>query len=368
MHCWLYSFNFTNNTKKEFQFFATPKKLAEKLAQIAPGKLKRSFFTNSGTEANETAITTAQAYAGSSEILALRHSYSGRSILTMSLTGNSAWKLGHSISPGIHHAHAPYCYRCPFKLTYPACDCACANDIEELILTETSGKRLAAFIAEPIMGVGGFIVPPDGYFQRAVEIARKYGGLFIADEVQTGWGRTGKHWFGIEHYGVIPDIITAAKGFGNGFPIGLTLTTDKIAASLKGATISTFGGNPISTTAALSVIEYIERENLIKNAEILGSYFMDGLMALQEKYKIIGDVRGRGLMIGLEIVGENKKPLPEAVDYIFEATKKEGILIGRGGLYSNVIRLAPPLNVSKTEIDEALRRLDRAFEAFYSAN
>src|SRR6188508_417303 len=202
--------------------------LAEKLAEISPGNLKKSFFTSSGTEADDTAILAAKLATGRSEIVVLRHSYSGRSATALSAIGHSTWRPLPAQIAGIVHARAPYCYRCPFKLSYPECGLACANDIEELIMTTTTGE-IAAFMAEPILGVGGFIVPPPGYFERAVEITRKHGGLFIADEVQTAWGRTGDKWFGIENWNVEPDIITSAKGLGNGTPIGITVATPEVA-------------------------------------------------------------------------------------------------------------------------------------------
>ena len=200
--------------------------LAEKLAEVSPGELKKSFFTNSGTEADDTAILAAKLATGRQEIVILRHSYSGRSATALSAIGHSTWKPLPSQVAGMVHAPAPYCYRCPFKLEYPSCDVACADDVEELIQTTTTGE-IAAFMAEPILGVGGFIVPPKEYFGKVAEITRNHGGLFIADEVQTGWGRTGEKWFGIEHWDVEPDIITSAKGMGNGVPIGWTIATLK---------------------------------------------------------------------------------------------------------------------------------------------
>jgi alanine-glyoxylate transaminase / (R)-3-amino-2-methylpropionate-pyruvate transaminase len=333
--------------------------LAEKLAQITPGKLQKSFFTNSGTEADETAFFLAQHYTGNQEIIALRHGYSGRSFLAMSLTAHSAWRHGGTHIAGIKHAVNPYCYRCPFGLTYPNCDIKCAQDIEDLIQTTTCGK-IAGFLAEPIQGVGGFITAPKEYFQVAVPIIKKYGGVFICDEVQTGFGRTGKKMFGIEHWGVDPDIMTCAKGMANGVPIGATIATSEIADSFTGLTISTFGGNPVSMAAALATIQTIEEENLALNAYEVGEYLRDGLLDLQKKYPSIGDVRGMGLMLGIEFVGENKTPDPVIVSNLFEETKKEGVLIGKGGLYGNVIRIAPPLNISKTEINDFLQVLDKA--------
>jgi len=334
--------------------------LAEKMAQITPGKLKQSFFTNSGTEADETAVLAAQKYTGRDEIIALRHAYSGKSILTMNLTAHAAWRQSGSSVAGIKHAHNPYCYRCAFHLKYPDCDLACARDIEELIQTTTSGK-VAAFLAEPIQGVGGFVTPPKEYFQVAVEIIRKYGGVFICDEVQTGFGRTGGKWFGIEHWGVEPEIMTFAKGMANGFPIGATIATPEVAKAMAGLHISTFGGNPVSTTAALATIEAVEKENLVAHVAEVGELFFGLLKELQKKYPAIGDVRGKGLMIGLEIVGENKTPDPATVLKIFESTKAGGLLIGKGGLYGNVIRITPPLNIQLEDIQRAVKILDQAF-------
>ena len=338
--------------------------LAEKLYQITPGKLKKSFFTNSGTEADDTAIHAAKTATGRHEIVVLRHSYSGRSATSLSAMGHSTWRPLPPQVAGFVHARAPYCYRCPFKLTYPECGLACANDIEELIMTTTTGE-IAAFMAEPILGVGGFIVPPPGYFERAVEITRKHGGLFIADEVQTAWGRTGDKWFGIEHWDVEPDIITSAKGLGNGVPIGITVATPEVADKYPGLTFSTFGGNPVSMTAALAVIQLIEEEDLKRNAAEVGSYFRQQLENLKEKYTVIGDVRGMGLMQGIELVKdrETKEPAPQAVLTVFEETKRRGVLIGKGGLYGNVIRTGMMLNSTKDHVDELITALDAGFNA-----
>jgi 4-aminobutyrate aminotransferase len=335
-------------------------RLAEKLAQITPGRLQKSFFTNSGTEANETAVLLAELHTQCQDVIALRHGYSGRSHLAMSLTGHAAWRLTPAATPGIHHIPNAYCYRCPFGLTYPSCNLKCAKDLEEAIQTVTSG-RLAAFIAEPIQGIGGFITPPKEYFQEIAAIVRKYGGLLICDEVQTAWGRTGGKMFGIEHWGVEPDIMTFAKGMANGAPIGATIAAPEIADSMKGMSISTFGGNPVTSAAALATIEVIEEENLVENARVMGQRLRDGLQALKKKYPVIGDVRGMGLMQGLELVGENKQPRAEAAKRLFEATKANGLLIGKGGLAGNVIRITPPLNVTADQVDQALKRLDRSF-------
>jgi 4-aminobutyrate aminotransferase len=239
---------------------------------------------------------------------------------------------------------------------------ACANDIEELIMTTTTGE-IAAFMAEPILGVGGFIVPPPGYFERAVEITRKHGGLFIADEVQTAWGRTGDKWFGIEHWDVEPDIITSAKGLGNGVPVGITVATPEVADKYPGLTFSTFGGNPVSMSAALAVIRVIEEEDLKKNAAVVGAYLRRRLDELKDKYSVIGDVRGMGLMQGLELVKDRvtKEPAPQAVARVFEETKRRGVLIGKGGLYGNVIRTGMMLNSSNDHVDQMIAALDAGF-------
>ena len=334
-------------------------RLAEKLAAITPGALKQSFFTNSGTEANETAVLVAQLYTRAQDVVALRHSYSGRTQLAMSLTGNYAWRLTPTSSPNVHHIPNAYCYRCPFGLTYPSCDLKCAKDLEGAIQTATSGK-LAAFIAEPIQGVGGFITPPKEYFKEVAAIVHKYGGLFICDEVQTGWGRTGGKMFGIEQWDVEPDIMTFAKGMANGVPIGGTITRPEVADSVKGLSLSTFGGNPVTCAAALATIEVIENEGLVANAAERGRQLRDGLEALGEKYPLMGDIRGMGLMQGIEMVGPDKTPSPEAVARLFELTKQNGLLIGKGGLMGNVIRITPALNVTKEHVDEALTRLDRS--------
>ena len=287
--------------------------LAKKLASITPRQaLTKSFFTNSGTEANETAILAARCYTGSTDIVALRYSYHGRSAMAMSLTAQSSWRLGMP-QAGIVHAVNAYCYRCPFGLTYPSCEVKCAQDVEEVIRTTTSG-RIAGFIAEPIQGVGGFVTPPKEYFGIVAGIVKKYGGVFISDEVQTAWGRTGGKWFGIEQWGVTPDIITSAKGLANGFPIGLTVAKPEIADAMKGLQISTFGGNPVSTTAAKAVLDFIEDHHLSINAAEIGVYLREKLLELQEKHALIGEVRGMGLMQAVELVEDraSKKPATAA--------------------------------------------------------
>jgi 4-aminobutyrate aminotransferase-like enzyme len=336
--------------------------LAKKIASITPGNLKKSFFTNSGTEANEMAILAARCYTGSTEIIALRHSYHGRSALAMAMTGQDTWRLGPPMPNGIVYAHNAYCYRCPFGLEYPSCELRCARDMEEMIRTTTSG-RVAGIIAEPIQGVGGFVTPPKEYFPIVAEIVRNHGGIFISDEVQTAWGRTGNKWFGIEHWGVTPDVITSAKGLGNGMPIGLTTATPEVADSLRGITISTFGGNPVTNTAAKAVIEFMEEQNLAVNAANMGCYLRGKLNELKEKHSVIGDVRGMGLMQALELVEDRqtKVPAKAATAQVMEAARRNGLLIGKGGLYGNVLRISPPLNIGKSDIDNFALALDAGF-------
>jgi 4-aminobutyrate aminotransferase-like enzyme len=344
--------------------------LAEKLARITPGKLQKCFFTASGTEADETAVALAQVSTGNMELIALRHGYSGRSLLAQSLTAHSGYRAIPTQVAAIKHAPSPYCYRCPFKLEYPSCGVACAKDLEELIQTTTTGK-IAGMLAEPIQGVGGFVTPPKEYFEIAASIVRKYGGVFISDEVQTGFGRTGRMW-GIEQYGVEPDIMTMAKGIANGYPLAACVATPAIADSFTKATISTFGGNPVSCAAANAVIDVIERDDLPRNARERGAELREGLLALQKKHpKTIGDVRGMGLMQAIELVADettkDRTPNPKAVARLFEETKKRKLLIGKGGLYGNTIRISPMLNVTKDEIREAMTLLGESFAAMGAA-
>lgn len=338
--------------------------LAKKIASLTPGgELTKSFFTNSGTEANETAILAARCYTGNTDIVALRHSYHGRSAMAMTLTGQGSWRLGPS-QAGIVHAHNAYCYRCPFGLTYPSCEIKCAQDTEELIRSTTNG-RVAGFIAEPIQGVGGFITPPKDYFQIVEKIIRNHGGIFISDEVQTAWGRTGGKWFGVEHWGVTPDIITSAKGLANGSPIGLTVAKAPVADALPGLTISTFGGNPVTATAGKAVIDYIEAHNLRANCSETGAYLRGALEELKSKHEIIGDVRGMGLLQAIELVEDRKSKAPaaEQTSKLQETARENRVIIGKGGMYGNVIRISPPMNIGRSDVDQFIEVLDRSLAA-----
>ena len=337
--------------------------LAEKLVQIRPMKEKaKVFFTNSGTEANETAVTLAKEATGRQELVVLRHSYAGRSTLALSMMGNKNYRpRTQGEVPGVRFAHAPYCYRCDLGLTYPDCGVACAKDLKSLIETTTDGE-IAAFMAEPILGVGGFITPPKEYFEIAVPIARNHGGLFIADEVQTAWGRTGGKWWGVQQYGVEPDLLTSAKGMANGQPIGLTMAKEAVADKGQFANISTFGASPISMVAATATLNVIEEEKLLFNSQMMGKALRDGLESLQQRFQGIGDVRGMGLMQAIELVKDRgtKEPDPQGTARLMEAARKRGLLIGKGGLYGNSLRIAPPMIVNKSQIDDALRLLGEA--------
>jgi 4-aminobutyrate aminotransferase len=287
--------------------------------------------------------------------------------MAMSLTGVGSWRLGPP-QAGIVHAHNAYCYRCPFGLKYPDCEVRCAGDIEELIRSSTSG-RIAGFIAEPIQGVGGFIAPPKEYFRIVEKVVRNYGGIFISDEVQTGWGRTGGKWFGIEQYGVVPDIITSAKGLANGSPIGLTVAKPEVADAVKGLTISTFGGNPVTATAAKAVIDFIEEQDLLTNCAQTGAYLHGRLAELKDKYEIVGDVRGMGLMAALELVTDrqSKTPAPAETALALEAARENRLILGKGGMYGNVLRISPPMNVGRGDVDRFIQLLDKSLAACSSA-
>lgn len=332
--------------------------LAEKLAEITPGRLQKSFFCNSGTEANEGAVLTARLATGRSELLALNDGLSGRTYLTMSLTGLRFWRTDPNPAAGISFAPNAYCYRCPLNLSYPACDLACAEEVRRVIETSTSGE-VAAMILEPIQGNAGIVTPPPEYFPRLKEILQEYGILLIADEVQCGFGRTGK-WFAIENWGVEPEIMTMAKALGNGVPIGVFTTLPEIADHYTRPGASTLGGNPVSMTAGLATLDVIEKEGLIQNAATQGAFLREKLLELQDKHPLIGDVRGIGLMQGAELVKEGKEPAAEEVDRILEIMKNKGVIIGKNGRYRNVLAFQPPLIIDQDNVDEMITTLDQA--------
>ena len=336
--------------------------LAERLAELTPGCLKRSFFSNSGAEAIEGAMRLAKQATGRKEVVALGFSFHGRTVGTLSITGNYVRKKnsGPYLS-GIAFATTPYCYRCPFKLTYPECGCACAEAMQATLHQQTSGD-VAAFIAEPLLGEGGIIVPPEEYFRIAVGIVRDWGGMFICDEVQSGFGRTGK-LFAIEHYDVEPEIMTMAKGIADGFPVSAFTVRDDLGDVMQpGDHLSTFGGNPISCAAALANIAVLHDEKLIENAEERGEQLMAALRRVQEKIEVVGDVRGKGLMIGIELVKDrkSKEPAADLAKATRNRLRERGILIGAGGAYGNVVRLQPPLCINSEECERVTAELENA--------
>ncbi|MCL2610554.1 MAG: aspartate aminotransferase family protein [Defluviitaleaceae bacterium] len=334
--------------------------LAEKLSHVMPGDLKRTFFCMSGSEANEGAMLLAKLYTGNHEFLALDLGLHGRTQLTMSVTGIGMWRTTSTPSGGIHFAPNPYCYRCPFGKESDSCGFVCVDAVEKVITRNTSGN-VAAMIVEPIQGNGGVIVPPKGYFKELKKVLDKYKIPLIVDEVQTGFARTGK-MFAIEHFDIEPEIMTMAKALGNGVPIAAYSTTDILAASFTKPSASTLGGNPVSSTAGLAVLDYIEKYDLVGQAKILGEQLKSGLIKLQEKYDIIGDVRGLGLMVGAELIKENKEPATDETDIILEQLKERGILLGKNGEFRNVLAFQPPLVVTKEDIDFMLENLECVLE------
>lgn len=341
--------------------------LAEKLAEITPGDLNKSYITNSGTEANEAAISMARIASGRHEVIVLKHSYHGQSHLASSMTANQGYRPATMPAAGIAFAENAYCYRCPFKKTPDNCSLECAKDVERVIQQQTSGQP-AVMIAEPIQGVGGAITPPDDYFQEVKSILNKYGVLFIADEVQTGFGRTGTHMFGISNWGVQPDFMTMAKGLGNGLPIGACITTTQIADKCQKSVINTFGGNPVSAATACAVIDTIQEEKLMENCKVVGDYLLEGLRDLQKAFPIIGDVRGKGLMVGAEIAEPGTKvPMATECAKIVEIAKENGVILGKGGLYGNTIRIKPPMTITKQDVDKTLSVMRKALETVSQA-
>jgi len=339
--------------------------LAEKLAEITPPRLQKTFFGNSGAEAVECAIKLARKYTKKYELIALMCSFHGRTLGTLSITGQAGrrkYDMGPYLS-GVSFVYPPYCYRCPFRKEYPECDLLCARTIQDVIDYCTS-NGVAAFIAEPVMGEGGIISPPPEYFKIIKETLDECDILFIADEVQSGFGRTGK-LFAIEHYNVEPDMITFAKGIANGFPISACTTRVDIGNAFEpGDHLSTFGGNPVSAAAALANINVILRDKLPEQAEEKGAYIMKRLSEMKEEYPIIGDVRGKGLMIGMELVKDRVKKTParEETRKIRDVARERGLLIGSGGAKGCVVRIQPPLVIEKEQIDKALTILEAAIK------
>jgi len=334
--------------------------VAEKLAAITPGRLQVSFFTNSGTEADEMAILAARTFTGHRDVVSLRHAYAGRSAAMMAVTAHANWRQGGVYDGHIKHVRSPNPFRKPAGMTDDTYLDFLVDDLADFLATCTDGK-IAAFMAEPIQGVGGFTVAPPDYFRRIEPLVREAGGILIIDEVQTGWGRTGRHWCGIEHWGVEPDVMTFAKGIANGAPVGATVMTPEVAESVQALTLSTFGGNPVSMAQALATIEYIERHRLWENAETEGTRLREHLELLMATHDFVGDVRGMGLMQGVEIVAPGSvEPDAARTNALLAAARDEGLLIGKGGRWGNVLRIAPMLNVTAELIDEGCERLTRA--------
>ncbi|VFR00448.1 unnamed protein product [Cuscuta campestris] len=321
---------------------------AEALASKMPGDLKVVFFTNSGTEANELALLMARLYTQTHDIVSIRNGYHGNASATMSSTAQSSYKF-NIVQTGVHHTLNPDQYRGVFGSDGKKY----ARDVDDVITYGTTGC-VAGFIAEAIQGVGGIMELAPGYLPAVYSSIRSAGGLCIADEVQSGFGRTGSHFWGFEAHGVVPDIVTMAKGIGNGIPLGAVVTTPDIANALTNRCyFNTFGGNPVCTAGGLAVLKVLEKEKLQQNALTVGSYLKDRLVSLTEKHEIIGDVRGRGLMLGVELVTDRKLKTPAKVEtlHLMEEMKDMGVLIGKGGFFGNVFRITPPLCFTKEDAD-----------------
>jgi len=334
------------------------KKLAEHMP--AGSGLTVAYFTNSGSEANEIAILSSREYTGNTEVISLRNGYHGGTQAAMGLTAHGTWKFRSNPAFAVKHALPGYCYRCPYGLEYPSCGLKCAHDLENIIKYETPGQ-LACFIGEPIQGVGGAVTPPPEYFSIVYDIVRRAGGLCVADEVQTGFGRTGAHFWGFENWGVTPDLVTMAKGIGNGAPLGACVTRPEIAQMMKNRIhFNTYGGNPISMTQGLATLEVIDEERIQARALAIGTHLKDRLLELQQKHPLIGEVRGLGLMLGVELVRDRttREPANSEASNVLELAKERGLLLGKGGLYGNTLRIKPPMCLNEDDADFLVDCLD----------
>jgi len=335
---------------------------AQKLAEKMPSGLTRTYFTNSGSEANEVAILSAREYTGNQDVVSMRNGYHGGTAATMGITAHGNWKFKSNTQPGIHHTHPGYCYRCPYGLTYPSCELKCAHDIRNVIQYQTPGE-IACFIGEPIQGVGGAVTPPAEFFQIVYDIVRQHGGLCIADEVQGGFGRTGNHYWAHQNWGVKPDMITMAKGIGNGVPLGAMTTTEPISQVMKNRVhFNTFGGNPISMTQGLATLEVIDEDGLQANSLRVGGYLKDRLLELRDRHPLIGEVRGMGLLLGVELVRDRmtRQPANSEAAAVMEAMKRRQVLIGKGGLFGNTLRIKPPMCITIDDADYLIAMLDES--------
>lgn len=337
--------------------------LAEQIAELSGIPDPRVFFTTSGTEANEAALLAASSYRKSSQIIAVRNSYHGRSFATIGITGNRGWSPTSLTPFQVSYMASGYKFRSPFRhLDDDAFVDACAEDLRDLVATTTSGN-VAALIAEPIQGVGGFAIPPAGFFSPVEKVCRENDILFISDEVQTGWGRTGEHFWGYQAHGVTPDLLTFAKGLGNGLTIAGVVGRAEVMDAVPANSISTFGGNPLSSAGALANLRHLLDHDLQGNAAAMGDRLLDGLAPLVARHPAIGEIRGRGLMIGLELVAaDGFTPDADAANRVLEATKARRLLIGKGGLYGNCLRIAPPLSITAEECDEAVTLFSEAVD------
>ncbi len=337
--------------------------LAEQIAELSGIPDAKVFFTSSGTEANEAALLFTTQFRRSNQVLALRNSYHGRAFATVAITGNRGWAAS-SLSPvQVSYVHGGYRYRSPFGgLSDDEFVRACADDLRNVIETTTAGD-VACMIVEPIQGVGGFATPPDGFFAPMKEVLDEYEIPLVSDEVQTGWGRTGATFWGIQAHGVTPDLMTFAKGLGNGAAVGGVVGRADILDSIQANSIATFGGNPLSMAAAQATLDYLLKHELQANAAKIGQFLLNGLTGPAERCSVVGDLRGKGLMIGVELVQSGSKiPNPEAASAALEATKDRGLLIGKGGLYGNVLRIAPPMTITEAEAEEGLAILTDAID------
>ena len=336
--------------------------LARKLAGKMPDGLDVTYFVNSGSEANDLAITMARLFTGNYDVIALRNAYHGGSPSAMGLTSHHTWKLPLSQGSGVHHALCPDPYRNPLDGSPEEIARQSAADVREVIRFSTPGK-VAAFISEPIQGVGGVTLGAPNYLKEAYAVTREHGGLCIADEVQTGFGRTGTHYWGFQNFGVTPDIVTMAKGIGNGIPLAAVTTRREIAATISQRIhFNTFGGNPVSMAAGLAVLDLIDEEGLQENARVIGDRLLGGFRALMAQHHLIGDVRGRGLMLGIELVTDRDTKTPATAETleVLEMCREQGVLLGKGGLSGNVLRIKPPMCITAADADFALDVLDRA--------